>query len=182
MESLKGQLLIAVPSLADANFFRTVVLMFQHDDQGGMGLVLNRPLDITVGEVWSEAFEVELNQPNRLHYGGPVEGPLILLSSCREYSEAEILPKVYLTMETDPLQAIVQQDLSPWRLFSGYSGWGPGQLESELEMGGWLILSTDSETVFSDTEQLWKKVCNRFGAEILHDQWTGSLPSDPRLN
>jgi len=182
VESLKGQLLIAVPSLADANFFRSVVLLLQHDDQGAMGLVLNRPSDVSVAEVWLEAFGVEVDSAAQLHFGGPVEGPLILLHARYEFSETAVLPEVYMSLERHALQSIVDQDHQPWRLFSGYSGWGAGQLEAEIEVGGWLLLPTDSQTVFSDTSQLWKRVCNRFGAEILNDQWKGKLPSDPSLN
>lgn len=156
--------------------------MIQHDDQGAMGVVLNRPADVSVAQVWDEIFAIQIDVSDPIYIGGPVEGPLILLHSILLEAETEILPDVCMSLEKSYLQAVVGQNRQPWRLFSGYSGWGPQQLEMELEAGGWLTLPAHSDLVFSQPEDLWKKVCNQVGTGILKDQIKGNLPSDPSLN
>lgn len=183
MKSLQGHFLVAAPRLSDSNFYRTVVLMVQHDDEGAMGLVLNRPLDHTIGDVWQRVTNepCECDQP--LYLGGPVAGPLIAVHNVRDCSESEVMPGVYLATQRATLERLFQSG-GRFRLFSGYSGWSGGQLEDELQAGGWLTVAAEVEQVFTaDDDELWRQVSGKIGEGILR----GSLrlrhvPDDPRVN
>lgn len=182
MESLAGKLLVAIPELHDPNFFQSVVLLFQHDVEGASGVILNRPSDVTVGQVWEEVASVECVCDEFVHIGGPVEGPLIGLHTCPELSDSEVIPGLYVSMGKEHLDQLVVQGEHEFRIFSGYSGWGPGQLSSELEHGGWLTMDGQPNHVFESPDRLWKQVCAHIGADILRAQLGKFDPGDPTLN
>lgn len=161
MESLKGHLLIAVPELPDRNFFRSVVLMFHHDEAGASGVVLNRPSEITVAEVWQEVSDTESDCRQVVNIGGPVQGPLIALHTSLALAESQVIPGVFISMSRENLDAIVAQDFQQFKLFSGYAGWGPRQLDDEIEVGGWLTMEADFDHVFESPDELWKKSVRR---------------------
>ncbi len=182
VDSLKGHLLIAAPQLGDPNFVRTVILMIDHDENGAFGIVLNRPSGRTVKEVWDE-LDDSCECLESINIGGPVVGPLLALHTQEYLAEAEVLPGLYLTAERENLDELVRQDYSTFRLFSGYSGWGEGQLEGELEQGGWITLKAKKEYVFVWDDDLWDRV----GEEITQDVYRRGLkikqfPTDPSLN
>ncbi len=182
VDSLKGHLLIAAPQLGDPNFVRTVILMIDHDENGAFGIVLNRPSGRTVKEVWDE-LDDSCECLESINIGGPVVGPLLALHTQEYLAEAEVLPGLYLTAERENLDELVRQDYSTFRLFSGYSGWGEGQLEGELEQGGWITLKAKKEYVFVWDDDLW----DRIGEEITRDVYRRGLkikqfPTDPSLN
>jgi putative transcriptional regulator len=181
--SLQGSLLIASPHLGDANFFRTVVLIIKHSWEGAFGLVLNRPACKSVGEVWESVSNepCKVSQPIRI--GGPVPGPLMALHTLYSCSESEVLPGLYFASNRDNLSRIVHRDDLPFLLFSGYSGWGEGQLEQELKMGGWLTYPADQDWVFADIDSIWKRAVCRVGDDILEATLHPKhRPADPRLN
>ena len=182
MDSLKGHLLIAVPELPDRNFFRSVVLLFQQDEMGASGVILNRQSDITVAQVWEEVSDFDCECHDLVNIGGPVEGPLIALHASLALAESQVLPGVFISMSRDNLNGIVAQDDHEFKLFSGYSGWGPGQLESEMDVGGWLTMEAEYEHVFESPDELWKKVCETFGAQIMQAQIGNHVPTDPSMN
>ena len=184
MDSLAGKLLIAVPDLGDANFFRSVVLIFQHDDGGASGVILNRPSNMTIGKVWDKiAPEMECLNDDPVYVGGPVPGPLMALHNAMAYSDNEILPGLYLTMERENLNALVREPDRNLRIFSGYAGWGPNQLENEMEVGGWLTLPADANHVFDSPDELWKRVCEQVGHKIMLPRLSKkSGKADPNLN
>jgi putative transcriptional regulator len=184
MKSLKGHFLIAVPELADLNFFRSVVLLLQHDEKGAMGVILNRPAEISVKEVWNEAFEIQNDCKDLIHVGGPVEGPLILLHTQFSRADLDVLPGIFVSMGKQYLQEIVEENVRPFRLFSGYAGWGAGQLEQEIEAGGWLTMPADGDQIFASPDDLWKHVCEEFGSQIMQGQLAGRVvvPPNPSLN
>lgn len=184
MSWLKGHLLIAVPELGDLNFFRSVVLLIQHVEQGAMGLVLNRPSNVTVADVWKEVFGIDCQCRGFIHIGGPVEGPLILVHSRLEQADMDVLPGLFVSTQKEHLQTIVEEELSPFKLFSGYAGWGAGQLEQEIDAGGWLTTPADGDQVFASPDDLWKKVCESFGSQIMQGQMGAvkHFPNDPSLN
>jgi putative transcriptional regulator len=182
VDSLKGHLLIAAPQLGDPNFVRTVILMIDHDENGAFGVVLNRPSDRTVKEVWEE-LDDKCECLESINVGGPVIGPLLALHTQEHLAEAEVLPGVYLTAQRENLDELVREDEATFRLFSGYSGWGEGQLEGELEQGGWITLKANKEYVFSWGDELWERI----GDDITKDVYRRGLkikqfPSDPSLN
>jgi putative transcriptional regulator len=183
MLSLQGHVLIASPKLPDANFYRTIVLIIQHDDAGAFGLVLNRPSDSTAAEIWEDLADDEEQPPETIYLGGPVEGPLMALHTDAECSENEVLEGVHFATHRDYLERVVHDPATMVRLFTGYSGWAPGQLEQELERGGWMTLAAREEHIFGDVDQAWKAASGEFGRQIT-ERLVGSvdLPEDPMCN
>ncbi len=184
MNNLAGQLLIAIPDLPDSNFFRSVVFILQHSDEGATGVILNRPSNVTVSTVWDEVSEEETcNSNEKVNVGGPVEGPLIAIHTSPAFSESEIIPGVYMSMRRDNLNLLVKQDQCAYKIYSGYSGWSPGQLEAEIDQGGWLSMPAKKEHVFGPIDSLWKKACEHVGHEIMMPHFARKvIPNDPSMN
>lgn len=183
MASLQGSFLIASPHLGDGNFNRSVVLMVKHDDEGAFGLVLNRPTGNTVAEIWKLVSEVESDRRDPIYLGGPVSGPLMAVHGLASAAESEILDGVYLSAHKDQLREVVAAEDIPFRLFTGYSGWGAGQLEGELEAGGWLIAPATADLVFHDKDDLWEQVMHSVAKDILAPSLQPKhVPNDPTLN
>ncbi len=183
MKSLAGQFLVASPHLRDPNFAHSVVLMLQHEEQGALGVVINRPGDKTVDEVWEMIGSEPCGCDQLVHVGGPVPGPLIALHDQKKHSEREILPKLYMSMQKDAIDAIVREKKARFRLFSGHSGWGGGQLENEMRVGGWLTTPAQPSAVFADPDGLWKSVCGEIGRRIIAPNIPADrMPKDPNLN
>jgi putative transcriptional regulator len=183
MKSLAGQFLVASPHLRDPNFAHSVILMLQHEEQGALGVVNNRPGDKTVDEVWEMIGSEPCGCEQLVHVGGPVPGPLIALHDQKKLAEKEILPKLYMSMQKDSIDALVRRTGAHFRLFSGHSGWGGGQLENEMRVGGWLTAPAESSAVFADPDGLWKTVCGEIGRRIIApDIPPERMPKDPNLN
>jgi putative transcriptional regulator len=177
---LGGQLLISNSSLWDPNFRRTVVLVGHHDGDGAVGVVLNRALEVTVQEaVPGLAGLVRDGDP--LFLGGPVEPQAAVVVAEFEHPErAEVLAFDsigFLPAETDA-EAI--GPIMRARVFAGYSGWGPGQLEAELEQGSWIVEPAIPGDVFHPApDRLWSDVLRRKGRDF---DLMRSMPVDPALN
>lgn len=176
MKPLAGQFLVASPHLKDPNFARTVVLMLQHEEQGALGVIVNRPGDKTVDDVWKMIGCDPVGSDEPVYVGGPVPGPLIALHNQREFGEKEIHPKLFMSMQKDTIDLLVRRSGAKFRLFSGHSGWGGGQLEEELQVGGWLTSPARVSDIFSDPAGIWKRVCNEIGLRIV----APNLPPDQR--
>lgn len=182
-KSLAGHFLVASRYLRDPNFAQSVVLMIHHDHQGAMGVVINRPSDKSVREVWELIGNDPCDRDDRIYVGGPVPGPLIALHSSQAFSDHEVVPGLYFSTHRDALDLIVRKQSVPLRLCSGNAGWSSGQLEGELEAGGWLFTKATVDDVFADHESIWKKVTQRIGLEIMvPDLDREDLPTDPSLN
>lgn len=172
---LGGRLLVASPLLVDPNFFRTVVLLLQHDEEGALGVVLNRPSAEAVADhlpAWAPA----VGEPAVVFVGGPVEPPIaIALEASPVPAEPTGVDGVgILDLERDPASTELV------RVFSGYAGWGPGQLESELEEDAWVVVDAAASDPFHpDPERLWSEVLRRQGGRLA---MLASYPPDPRLN
>jgi putative transcriptional regulator len=139
MDSTRGQLLIAGPGLLDSNFFRTVVLVIAHSEEGALGLVLNRPAETTVGEAVTELDEL-LESDDPLYLGGPVQPSALIVLAEFEDAEAAAL----IAFEDIGVLASGAAEHGPsavrrGRAFVGHAGWGPGQLDAELERGDWIL-------------------------------------------
>lgn len=178
-----GNLLAAVPDLRDPNFFRSVVLVFQHDREGAAGLVLNRQLPATLQEVAREVLELEGEFPESMYWGGPVEGPLMALHQSVALAEHQVIPGLFFSLQKQNLQSLLERRDHPFRIFTGYAGWGPGQLERELEAGGWLTLPAAVEQAFAQPELLWQQVCEAIGRGIISPRGRiGPEPPTPEWN
>jgi putative transcriptional regulator len=180
VESLKGHLLVAGPALVDPNFRRTVVLVGEHTEEGALGVVLNRASDATVLEAVPELSGL-VDGLERVHVGGPVQQTAIVVLADfvdPEQAGALVLDSVgFLPAEVDPDEI---GDLRRARVFAGYAGWGPGQLEDELEEGSWIVEPALPDDVFTgDPDDLWSDVLRRKGGpyEVL-----SLMPPDPSLN
>jgi putative transcriptional regulator len=183
MNSLQGHFLVGSPHLADPNFYHSVVLMVQHDEEGALGLILNRPTKSTVGDIWRLIGKDELDCARPVFLGGPVQGPLMVVHSQLAYSQIQIAPGVHFATETDYVEAVVANVKKPWLLFSGYSGWGAGQLEREMRQGGWLTIEATDGDVFYEGEDLWERLIQRIGMEIITPAIPASrVPPDPSMN
>jgi putative transcriptional regulator len=171
--SLSGQLLIASPSMADF-FRRSVVLIAEHNEQGAFGLVLNQPSDSTVGEAVPELAEL-IGEEHLVHVGGPVQPGAVTAIGVHadpESSTKLIVGAVGMVDLDEP------PDLSRVRVFAGYAGWGPDQLDQELEAGAWIVEEAHPDDLFSD-EDLWASVLSRKGGEFV---LLARMPADPSLN
>jgi len=183
MKSLAGQFIVASPHLRDPNFARTVVLLLQHENQGALGVVINRPGDKTVDEVWKLIGSDPCGCDELVHVGGPVPGPLIALHDQVSYAEKEVLPKLFMSMQKDSIDHVVRRSGAKFRLFSGHAGWGGGQLENEMRVGGWLSAPAKAGTVFAEPDGLWRTVCGEIGRRIIAPNIPPErMPKDPGLN
>lgn len=183
MASLQGSFLIASPHLGDGNFNRSVVLMVKHDEEGAFGLILNRPTESTVADIWKLIAEQPSDCQQPVYLGGPVSGPLMAVHGLESAAETEIIEGVYLSAHKDQLRTIVDAEDARFRLFTGYSGWGAGQLEGELEAGGWLVFPATAELVFHDKDDLWERVMHGVAQQILAPTLKAKhVPDDPTLN
>ncbi|WP_197526108.1 YqgE/AlgH family protein [Botrimarina colliarenosi] len=181
--SLSGQLLVASRKLRDPNFQRTIVLLLEHNDDGALGVVLNRQVDRTIEQVWDTVEFDPCDCQQQLNQGGPVPGPLIALHTSKELSEKRILPGLYMSMQKQTVDPLVRQDKHPFRLYTGNSGWGGGQLEGELTQGGWLTTPAAVSDVFADPDEIWEEVVNRIALGVLlPGRNPATVPDDPSLN
>ncbi len=183
MESLRGHFLIASPHLGDPNFLRTVVFIIQHDEEGAFGLVLNRPLDETVRGVWADAEGEPCECDLPIYLGGPVEGPWIALHDDEDHADDVILPGCCFSARQEQMEALIKNPPEELRIFSGYSGWGSGQLEEELAYGGWLVASALADEVFDDVDEMWDRITRRINLDIITSVVNlKHLPEDPSRN
>ena len=182
-KSLAGHFLVASRYLRDPNFAQSVVLVIHHNDEGAMGVVINRPADKTVRDVWEMIQYDPCDREDHIFIGGPVPGPLVAVHTLEPFSEREVLPGVYVATHRDALDLIVRKKNVPLRLYTGHAGWGSGQLEGELDAGGWLTTPATKEEIFADHESVWKAVTQRIGLEIMAPDIDEKLvPPDPSLN
>jgi putative transcriptional regulator len=180
VETARGQLLIASPGLADPNFWRTVVLIVEHSREGALGLVLNRPSQTTVGETVTE-LEALLDSEDPLYVGGPVQpSGLIVLAEFDRPGDAALLAFEDVGVLAGGAQDDPELSVRRARAFIGHSGWGPGQLDSEMERGDWILEPARRDDAFSDAPQeLWESVLTRKGGSYA---LVARMPPDPSLN
>ncbi len=180
MTSLRGQLLIAGPGLVDPDFWRTVVLVGEHSEEGALGVVLNRPSETSVGEAVPELVGLA-DGMGSVHVGGPVQSSaIVVLADFAEPDDSQplVLDTIgFLSTEIEPDSL---GELRRARVYAGYAGWGPGQLDDELDEGSWIVEPALAEDVFTgDPGGLWSSVLRRKGGPF---SVLASMPPDPSLN
>ena len=174
--TLAPSFLLSMPQLADPNFKRTVVLLCQHDEDGAFGLVVNRRLDTTGLVTVNLDPPVTTDRELQLWVGGPVEpqSSWILVGRLageeddpQVYGGWRITESLYLSRSPDLLRRLLEPDPPQHaRLIVGYSGWGPGQLESELESSSWLLSDVDRDLIFNTPhDRMWEAAIRRLGAD-----------------
>jgi putative transcriptional regulator len=181
VHSLRGQLLVAGPSLLDPNFHRTVVLLGEHGADGAMGVVLNRPTSVAVAEAVPPLAAL-VDEGDVVHVGGPVQPQaVVVLADFVDPAAAEsiVLDTVgFLPGEIEDAAELGR--LRSVRVFAGYAGWASGQLEDEVAEGSWLVFPAGASDVFSvKPEDLWSEVLRRQGGAYAV---LSLLPDDPRVN
>lgn len=201
--STKGRLLVATPPLADPNFDRTVVFVLEHTDDGAVGVVLNRPTPFPLPDGVAR-WEDLLTTPATLFEGGPVELDALIALARVEPGTASAIARAAadddrlddaededdegwsavvgdigsVDLSTDP--ALVRVPIHGLRVFRGYSGWGPQQLDGELAEGAWMVLPAEDGDVFStEPDELWRTVIRRQGGRLA---WVANAPDDLSLN
>jgi putative transcriptional regulator len=186
---IAGRLLVATPRLDDPNFRRAVVLLVEHEEDGGtLGVVLNRPTEVPVDRVlppWSEL----VTGPSVVFQGGPValDSALALAHvpgtdeplGWRALNGSPAVARVGL-VDLDAPPELLATEVTKLRVFAGYAGWGVGQLRSEVEDGAWYVLPAESEDAFmDDPARLWHDVLRRQGGDLA---FVATFPEDPSLN
>lgn len=167
-------LLVAMPQLQDPNFKRTVVQLIEHGDQGSFGLVLNREVDLTASDL-CESLELDWQGESdfRVRWGGPVQsntgwvlfGEDVALDVSSQIAQ-RVLPGICFAGSLAVLEEVAQSPPDDVCLFLGYAGWGPGQLESEIAAGAWLIAPPSADTVFAvEPSEMWSHVVRGLGID-----------------
>jgi putative transcriptional regulator len=179
-ETLRGKLLVASPALIDPNFARTVVLITEHNDEGAMGIVLNRPSETDLSEVSEELARIAGEGP--IFVGGPVQpDALVLLADFSDPTAAAWLVAADVglasaDLDLEDLDDVVRRG----RVYAGYSGWGAGQLEAEMEAESWIIEPPLPAELFpEDPDDLWSGVLDRKGGQYA---LVARMPLDPSVN
>lgn len=176
--SLAGSLLLAHPALRDPNFKRAVVLLSAHDGDGAMGVVLNRPLHKTLGDL-GDAFTFSPLSSVPVYSGGPVQNEQLILCAWRVNPEGDGF-RLFFGIEPDKALELQAEDGVHLRAFLGYSGWSGGQLEGELQQNTWVISAIPSNLMdFGHDEALWRGILTDLNHEwkLLADE-----PEDPSAN
>jgi len=178
--SLRGFLLLSDAALFDPNFRRTVVLIGHHDDEGAVGLVLNRPLEVAADEAVPALADL-VSPGDLLSEGGPVQpDAAVVIAEFDDPSKAQLVAfgdVGFLPEETDPAGL---GGLRRARVFAGYAGWGPGQLEAEMAEGSWLVVPAIADDVFGqEPERLWERAVERLGPGYA---MLRTMPLDPSAN
>ena len=172
--SLAGRLLLATPVLIDPHFWRTVVFMVQHDEEGTVGIVLNRPTPEFVADhipSWANQGDESLH----IFYGGPVEPEMAIALGPGGSGEATALPGVNLVdLSGDP-----PPERSQLRIYSGYAGWGAGQLEAEIDEGSWYVVQASPDDPFERPEGQWARVLRRQSGYL---SLVSTFPDDVGMN
>jgi putative transcriptional regulator len=185
MTSLQAHLLIATPDLAEP-FNRSVVLLVKHNEDGALGLILNRRTSAQLKEAWDNLSDVPCHRDASIFLGGPCEGPLVALHTHEFLLEIEVMPGLYFCAGKEKLETLAAQnedDGATVKFFAGYSGWAPGQLENEIARGSWSVMPAAPAHVFWHEDELWIRA-RRFVAD---SAWRSRLgikgaPPDLRAN
>jgi putative transcriptional regulator len=188
--ALTGRLLVATPELGDGTFDRSVVLILDHDDDGALGVVINRPTPVDVAEVLP-VWQPLASEPGVLFQGGPVALDSALGLAVVPGGDDDLEPPGWRRVvgrlglvDLDIAPEELGPDVVRLRIFAGYAGWGPGQLEDELTHGAWYVVPATAGGYFDDAfsaspDQLWRAVLRRQGGDLA---MVSTYLDDPSLN
>jgi putative transcriptional regulator len=177
-----GRLLVAAPTLMDPQFQRAVVVMLEHSDDGALGLVLNQPTEIHAADALPEPLGALFPDGQVIHCGGPVQPAAVIILA--EFDTPDRAAEVVVDRIgiVDPEEAIddLTGHVGRLRIFGGYAGWAPGQLEGEIAEGAWIDVPARPEDIFTATpERLWSAALERKGGPF---RLVARMPEDPSLN
>jgi putative transcriptional regulator len=169
LESLTPPLfLVAMPQVVDPFFNRSVILLLEHSDEGSFGLIVNRPLEMTIASVASElGVEWHGDEAAHVHFGGPVQmnaGITLFQSTIRPENAREIISGVQMATDVTTLRELAQTPPPRFLLVVGYAGWTAGQLEDEITRNDWLLAPFDAELLFAaDPASVWPRALDSIG-------------------
>ncbi len=183
--ALTGRLLVATPTLGDPNFSRTVIYVLDHDESGTLGVVVNRPTTVPVGEVLPD-WQQYATDPGVLFQGGPVAldsalGLAVLpgLGDEEPVGWRRVVDGLGL-VDLDAPPEVLVDGMAGLRIFAGYAGWGSGQLEDELAEGAWYVVAGRAGDAFTaEPSGLWRAVLRRQGGDLA---FVSTYPDDPSMN
>lgn len=182
MDTLRGRLLVATPAIESGPFTRSVVFLLDHDGDGALGVIVNRPLESDVDDVLPDWANL-VNAPVCLFDGGPVamDSALalgVIADSAPPLGWRQMAGRVGLVDLEGPVPS--RGEFTGLRVFAGYAGWGPGQLEDELDEGAWLVIDArDEDLVSPQPETLWREVLRRLDTDA---RFLTTFPDDPSAN
>ncbi len=183
-KSLAGKFLLASSALLDPNFERSIVLIVQHNEEGALGLIVNRPMKASLKEVCSDACDppVVCAREGPVYHGGPCEGVMMVLHARAMDAQINVVDGVYFTMDVAAIESLMLAPDVPMKVFVGHAGWTAGQLEAEIATGSWLIVPADSDQVFFDGsgKDQWTKLTRNATLGRWIDP--GRIPDDPNMN
>lgn len=183
VQSLTGRLLVATPLLGDPTFARSVVVILDHDEDGALGVVVNRPTSVDVAEVLP-VWRPYATGPGVVFSGGPVATDAALalaqVPGAGEPMGWRRVSGALGLVDLDVPPEVVAAEIGALRIFAGYAGWAPGQLEAELAEGAWWVLEAEPGDAFSDAPQvLWRAVLRRQRGDLA---LVSTFPDDPSMN
>jgi putative transcriptional regulator len=185
MDTLQGHMLVSSPDLADPNFAKTVVLIAVHGEEGALGLILNREMNTSLSQVWEKVSQSDCLRTDNVRHGGPVSGSLMAVHDQRPLANLVVTDDIYVATELNAMEALASSEGGRAFFFIGHSGWGPGQLETEMADGSWLVLPVTTDHVFGDRDLsvLWKDCVIEIGRRQIQAVIpTKHVPDNPRLN
>jgi putative transcriptional regulator len=170
LKDLTGRLLVATPKMVDPTFAQSVIFLVAHDDSGALGLIVNEPVkDISYGELFDLMRQSHKDLTGKLtvHFGGPVEPRVgFVLHSKDVMLPQHELPAGDMAVTTDAeMLAAIAEGHGPAKYIVtlGYAGWGPGQLEMEMQQGDWLTVPSDPDLIFApDPQQVWQRALSKY--------------------
>ncbi len=183
-EFLAGRLLVATPQIEDGIFHRVVMLVLHHDENGAQGVILNRPLDAEIDAVlpgWGSV----ATRPQTLFEGGPVElnSAIGLATVPGDNPEPPGVRHLFAglgVVDLDSAPDVVGAEVAGMRIFAGYAGWSPSQLEEEVQRGDWYVVDYEARDAFTpDPDRLWSDVLRR---QRDHLKLVAAFPDDPSMN
>ncbi len=182
--NLTGKLLLATPQIEGGVFRRSVVLILHHDDEGAQGVVLNRPMPARIDSVLPD-WQDHATSPRTLFEGGPVglDSALGLVTVPGDRSTPMGVRKLFgsiALVDLDAPAVLVMPEVAGLRIYAGYAGWSPGQLEGEIRTGSWYVVQSESRDAFdADPGDLWVRVLRRQPGRLAY---VASFPANPSLN
>jgi putative transcriptional regulator len=181
MDNVAQKFLIASEIMDDPNFARSVILMLKHDEEGAMGLIVNRPLQLSVAQACGSDLEAaaEVSQP--LHVGGPCPGPMFVLHNNTGVEGQRVLSGVRCSATREQVEEVMLSGDRPSKYIANYAAWAAGQLESELKNNFWHIVPARAVDVF-DGDRLWHRLMDRMRLSELIDIDLRTFPTDPQAN
>jgi putative transcriptional regulator len=162
----RGRFLVASRSLSDANFAETVILLLDYHSRGAMGLIINRPSEVRLAKVWPDMAGLQ-QRADTVYIGGPVESSrmvLLIRSSSALEDAQQVMDGILVSSSRKLFERLVDQadTVERFRVYAGYAGWAPGQLEREVERGDWHVLPADAETVFDKAPaDIWPELIRK---------------------